>query len=174
MAEEEGKKEEKFDFTAEGEVLGYISLEQARVLAMETARDHPGNYRRFAGVSMVFSVVEQEEGEDYYTVTLSFRPEGDFAGAPGREQVFIGKDGVVAHRQVLGLPKGKGRLPVPAIAGGIAVAVAAVAVVAYVIFGGGESPESPGLVPIPNTPTSVPAVVPPTPNEVDPEIRTGS
>ena len=32
MAEEEGKQEEKFEFTAEGEALGYISLEQARVL----------------------------------------------------------------------------------------------------------------------------------------------
>ena len=35
MAEDEGKKEEdKFEFTAEGELVEYISLEQARVLAM--------------------------------------------------------------------------------------------------------------------------------------------
>lgn len=49
MAEDEGKKEkEKFEFTSEGEVLGYISLDQARLLAMQTARDSPGDYgRRF-------------------------------------------------------------------------------------------------------------------------------
>ena len=38
MAEEEGKKEDQFGFTPEGEALGYISLEEARVQAMETAR----------------------------------------------------------------------------------------------------------------------------------------
>ena len=38
MTEEEDKQEEKFDFTSEGEALGYISLEQARLLAMQTAR----------------------------------------------------------------------------------------------------------------------------------------
>ena len=38
---------------------------------------------------MVFQLVEQEEGEDYYIVTLSFRPEADFIGSPGQEQFFI-------------------------------------------------------------------------------------
>ena len=38
MAEDQGKEEEKFDFTGEGEAVNYISLEQARVLAMQTAR----------------------------------------------------------------------------------------------------------------------------------------
>ena len=47
MAEDQGKKEEeKFDFTPEGEALGYISLAQARVLAMSTAQEIPGNYGR--------------------------------------------------------------------------------------------------------------------------------
>ena len=88
--EQEEKKEEKFDFDASGEALGYISLEQARVLAMQTATENPGNYgAAFAGVPMVFDRVEQEDGEDYYVVTLSFRPEGNFAGGPGREQFFI-------------------------------------------------------------------------------------
>ena len=46
MAEDQGKEEEKFDFTREGEAVGYISLDQARVLAMQTARDTPGEYGR--------------------------------------------------------------------------------------------------------------------------------
>ena len=44
MAEDEGKQEEKFEFTTEGEALGYISLDQAQVLAMRTAREAPGVY----------------------------------------------------------------------------------------------------------------------------------
>ena len=44
MAEDQGKEEEKFDFTGEGEAVGYISLEQARVLAMQTAGETPGEY----------------------------------------------------------------------------------------------------------------------------------
>ena len=41
-----GKEEEKFDFTPAGEAVGYISLAQARVLAMSTAQETPGNYGR--------------------------------------------------------------------------------------------------------------------------------
>tara|TARA_B100000315_G_scaffold145098_1_gene134046 strand:+ start:3463 stop:3741 length:279 start_codon:yes stop_codon:yes gene_type:complete len=45
MTEEEGKKEEeKLEFTPEGETLGYISLDQARVLAIEHARDNRDFY----------------------------------------------------------------------------------------------------------------------------------
>tara|TARA_Y100001001_G_C7783877_1_gene230006 strand:+ start:200 stop:409 length:210 start_codon:yes stop_codon:yes gene_type:complete len=41
MAQDEGKtEEEKFDFTSEREVLGYISLDQARVLAVQHAREN--------------------------------------------------------------------------------------------------------------------------------------
>ena len=47
MAEDQGKQEEeKFDFTRESEAFGYISLDQARVLAMRTARESPGAYGR--------------------------------------------------------------------------------------------------------------------------------
>ena len=34
MAEDQGKEEEKFNFTGEGEAVSYISLEQARVREM--------------------------------------------------------------------------------------------------------------------------------------------
>ena len=103
MAEEEEKKdEEKFEFDAAGQALGYISLDQARVQAMQTAREAPGDYRsRFSGVPMAFEVVEAEETEDYYVVTLSVRPQGEFSGVAGREQFFIEKEGAVAVRQVL-------------------------------------------------------------------------
>ena len=49
MAEESGKKEEeKLEFTPEGETLGYISLDQARVLALQYARDNREIYGRYA------------------------------------------------------------------------------------------------------------------------------
>ena len=84
--EDEGKQVEKFEFTPEGETLGYISLDQARVLAMSTARETPGAYgRRFRRMPMAFEAIEEEETDDYYVVTLSVRPEGTFAGTSGRE-----------------------------------------------------------------------------------------
>ena len=73
-----------FDFTLEGEALGYFSLDQARVLAMRTARETPGDYgRRFRTANMAFEVVEDTETEDHYVVTLSFRPGGEFTGTLG-------------------------------------------------------------------------------------------
>ena len=94
MAEDKGKEEEKFDFTSEGE--GYISLAEARVLAMRTAVETPGDYgRHYQGTAMVFEVGEDE---DYYTVTLSFRPQGRFDGIPQEEwacsecDMFIGAE----------------------------------------------------------------------------------
>ena len=38
MAEDQGKEEEKFEFTGEGEAVNYISLAQARLLAIRTVR----------------------------------------------------------------------------------------------------------------------------------------
>ena len=102
MAEDQGKKEDQFGFTPEGETFGYISLDQARSLAVQTARETPWNSgQRFIDTPMVFTVTESGEDEDYYTITLSFRPQGDFAGTPGREQFFIEKERAIAHRQVL-------------------------------------------------------------------------
>ena len=107
MFVDSGDQEDKFDaFTAQGESLGYISLDQARVLAMRTARETPGAYgRRYRAVLMAFEVVAQEETEDHYVITLAFRPQGEYAGGPGQEQFFVEKEGNVAHRQVLTLPR---------------------------------------------------------------------
>ena len=162
MAEDGDSKEDKFDFSSEGEALAYISLEQARLLAMQTAREAPGDYgRRFRGIRMVFQPVEGEEGEDYYVVTLSFRPEGDFAGNPGQEQFFIEKEGRVAHRQVLSHPRGEGRQRLPVIPIGIGlVLVAVIAVVAVLVVGGGGGDDGETAVTgaIPTTSPLAPAV----------------
>jgi hypothetical protein len=63
VAEDNGKEEEKFDFTPEGE--GYISLAEARVLATRTALEAPGDYgRQYQGVAMAFEVADSGEDED--------------------------------------------------------------------------------------------------------------
>ena len=49
------------------------------------AQEPPGNYgRTYNDVHMASDLVEHEKGEDYYVITLSFRPEGDFVGPPSR------------------------------------------------------------------------------------------
>ena len=74
MAEDQGKEEEKFDFTSEGEAEDYVTLDQARFVAMQTARKEPGNYGpAWQTVPMVFEVINAEETEDDYALTLAFR-----------------------------------------------------------------------------------------------------
>ena len=150
MAEDEEKKEEQYGIGSTSEVE-WISLEQAGVLAMRTAREAPGNYGRpFSGTRMVFDVTEREDGEDFYIISLSFRPEGDFAGTPGQEQFFIEKEGSVAVRQVRSLPmrQGQRRFPwIPIVI--VASLVVVIGAVAGVLFAAGMIPPGAGSTPTP-------------------------
>jgi len=150
MAEDQGKEEEKFDFTSEGE--GYISLDEARVLAMRTASSTPGDYGRgFRGVTMVFEVSSLEETDDFYEVTLSFRPQGNFDGTQGQEQFVVGKEGGISLRQVLSVPaqtsatpsdrERKGGFPILPVAIGVVIVGVIAAVGAVLALGnsGGDS-----------------------------------
>ena len=128
MVDEAGKREEeKFDFTSEGESLGYISLDQARVLALRTGTESPGDYGpSYRDVQMAFQVVEAQETEDHYIVTLSIRPPGEFVGSPGREQFFVEKEGTVRLRQILNLPVATKRwIGFPSVLLGLVVAAGA-------------------------------------------------
>ena len=172
MVEDEGKKdEEKFEFDSTGEALGYISLDQAEVLAMRTARETPGAYgRRFTNVPMAFEVVEADETEDHYRITISLRPEGEFAGRPGREQFFIEKEGAIVLRQVLSLPGSTGwrryRLAWVVI-GLVVVAAAAVGGVFAATSRGGSDDAAPVAAALPTStperpaPTTDPVGIPP-------------
>ena len=105
LNDEEGKQEEKLEFTPEGESIGYISLEEARIQVMELARDDAGfygsTYHKFDLVHELFSI---EEGEDHYEIRLSFRPAGRYTGQPGVEQFIIDKIGAIRIRQILDEP----------------------------------------------------------------------
>ena len=160
MAEDEGRKdEEKFELDSAGESLGYISLEQARLLAIQHARDNRGFYgRAYAGLTLAWEVTSQEEGqeegEDYYDIRLSFRPAGRFQGQPGTEQFIIGKTGSIELRQILGEPTGMGRPASgrPRLLIGVAVGIIVTGlVVVGALFGFGIIDDGPtpttGLVP---------------------------
>jgi hypothetical protein len=141
------KDDEKFDFTAEGEALGYIGMEQAQVRAMRVATETPGDYgSAYSGTRMAFDVAQSEDREDDYVITLSFRPQGNFSGSPGQEQFFIEKDGTVAHRQVLALSRPRRGIPVVPFVIGVAVAVAVAIVAVLAVGGAGNGDDSPSNV----------------------------
>jgi hypothetical protein len=61
-------------------------LDEARVLAVRTAVESPGEYgSQYQSVFMAFQAVEDSENEDYYVVTLAVRPQTAFSGRPGQE-----------------------------------------------------------------------------------------
>ena len=101
MSEDPGKKDDEFDLSPELE--GYISLDEARVLALQHARDNREVYGPYAEVALVFEVVDAGETEGFYEVTLSYLPPGNFQ-APGTERITIDKAGPIELRQVLRNP----------------------------------------------------------------------
>jgi len=174
MVEEEGKQdEEKLDFTPEGETLGYISLDQARVLAMRTAKDSPGAYGEgFQNVLLAFELIEAEETEDHYVITLSVQPQSQFSRRLVREQVFVEKGGSVAYRQVLPILGRGSHIPILPTAIGLLVVggIAAIAAVFTVGCSGGDNapPASPTVVLAPTRTTASVAVPPPAPANTPP------
>ena len=147
-----GKKEdhEKLDpSTGEGEASGYISLGQARVLAIRYARGDTAFYgRAYAGTNLVWEVTGEEEDEDFYDIRLSFRPSGRFRGEPGVEQFIIDKTGAVQIRQILDEPTGfsgparRGPPLLPTAGGPVMVALVAGGAFFFTSAIGGDDPPS--------------------------------
>ena len=160
MTEDERKQEEGISAGAEPDNV--ISLEQARVAAMQTAQEVPGTYgEEFKGVRMVYRHVAEEENEDYLSITLSFRPGGSFSGTPGKEQFFIQRDnGSLAGRQVLTLPRIKAKrrfgwwpLGIAVIALGAVITVGAAFAAGILGSGGGSQQGVGGLAAVPGPDT---------------------
>ena len=81
----------------EGKVESPIDMDQARFLAMRTVSESSAIYgRRFRKVAMALEIVGADERADDYLVTLSFRPQGQFGGAPGLQEISIAKEGNAA------------------------------------------------------------------------------
>ena len=148
VEDEEKKEEEKFELTPEGESLGYISLDQARVLAVQHAQQHTDFYgSRYARRELAWEELSAEEGEDYYRIRLSYRPARGFRGEPGVDLLTIDKTGAIELRQILSEPvEPRRRLGPPLALAGVVVLVAAAAVgvlfTSGVVGGGSETSAS--------------------------------
>jgi tetratricopeptide (TPR) repeat protein len=107
MADQHSKQDEgKLEFTTDAEALGYISLDQATVLAIRNARDDTSTYGEgLAERELVWEVDRAEESEDYYRIFVSYRPLRGFVGEPGVEQFTIDKLGTIDSRLVLSIPR---------------------------------------------------------------------
>ena len=127
---------EKTEFTSEGESLGDISLPQARVMALRTARASSARRHWLLPRRMVFEVLNDYEDEDTYTIVLSFRPEGDFDGTPGQEQFKFRKTGRFEARGVLRPPKSSMRFVLKgfAPAAGVLAVSGVIAVLVFVLI----------------------------------------
>ncbi len=108
MAEEEEKPtEEKLEVSPEGEAMDNITLDQARVLALQHAQATAGFYgARFPRHDFVWEVVSQEDRDYYYDIRLSFQPAGRFRGKPGVERFIVDRRGKIEVRLVLVEPSG--------------------------------------------------------------------
>ncbi len=109
MTEDQGKKEDQFGFTPEGEALGYISLDQAILLARQQAREDAERYRQRLGwEEIVWSELTSEKREDTYRVVLQFRrPTRGVQEEQTREEEFVFDQlGKLEFRQVLAWPEG--------------------------------------------------------------------
>lgn len=162
-------KVDKFDAFGE-EIGGYISLEQARIAAIEHARNNQDFYgERYTRRQLTWEVLNSEEGEDYYYVTLSWRPAGRFKGEPGVERYTIDKmldeggSSVIVDRQLIDEPK-KG---IPRWVLGLTGAVAAVAITGVVVIVGQFPSADPVTPPQQPAPTQVVQATP-SPTPVDP------
>ena len=141
------KDDDKLEFTPEGEALGYVSLDQAQVLALREASNDSGFYGLdYSGVELARDVISAEEGEDYYRIRLSFSPLTGFRGQAGAELFTIDKLGNVESRRILSFPQAGRGFPaiwVVLIAVGIGAGVLAVLFVTGVFSG---SPSGSGTV----------------------------
>jgi len=106
------KKEDSFD--SAGEAIEYISLDQARIVAIRHARENTDLYgRRYRNRELVWDFTSAESDEDYYHINLTFRPAGGFQGEPGVDRISIDKVGQIGFRQVISEPVPKRRWWIP-------------------------------------------------------------
>ena len=145
VGKEDEPQEDKFEFDSAGQVVGHISLDQARVVALRYARDNQDFYGgRYARRELAWEEISAEEGEDYYRVKLSFRPAQRFRGEPGAELLAIDKTGSVELRQILSQPRETRR----ALALGLSAAgLAVVAGAAIAVFLSVSNPPAPVAAP---------------------------
>ena len=126
MSDEDRKDGEEPELAPEGGTSAFISLDQARDLALQHARDNRAFYGgSFAELDLVWEVIGQDESDDNYEIRLTFRPAGEFRGRLGLERFTFDKTGELRLRSLVRRPRNPtSLLPSLAAAGLFAVAVA--------------------------------------------------
>ncbi len=83
----------------------FISLDQARGIGLDQARENRDFYgRRYAGQDLAWEVVNQEERAEAYLIRLSYRPARGFRGQAGVEEFTIDRQGSVQSRLIVSEP----------------------------------------------------------------------
>ena len=110
MAEENSGQTQ--DSQPPGSGGAFVSLEQAREVALGHARDNRDIYgRRWRKRPLAWLVLDAEERADAYYIRLSYQPAQKFSGEPGVEAFTVSKTGEVQSRSILSQPQGKGGIP---------------------------------------------------------------
>jgi hypothetical protein len=111
MTDNEGPLDEKIDFNDAGEVLAYISLDQAVLRARRLVRQDEQRYlERLNWDEIVWTERTSEQREDSYRVVLQFRrpARGLREEQTGEEEFLFNLAGVLEDRQVLLWPESLG------------------------------------------------------------------
>ncbi len=88
MAENESEQNQGQPPRSPGSGGGFVSLEDARDIALGHARDNQDFYgRRYRKRQLAWEVLAQEEREDAYYIRLSFQPARGFRGEPGSRRL---------------------------------------------------------------------------------------
>ncbi|PKB73537.1 MAG: hypothetical protein BZY75_01395 [SAR202 cluster bacterium Io17-Chloro-G7] len=110
MAENDGGQDQNSQPAGSGG--SFVSLDQARDIALGHARENPDLYGgRWSKRPLTWAVLVTEEREDAYYVRLSYQPAQKFSGEPGAEAFSIRKTGEILSRSILSQPKSKGGIP---------------------------------------------------------------
>ena len=84
----------------------FLPLEKARLVAIRNAQENKPVYPpHLVNSPLVWEVASESEGEEYYYITLSYRPAGNFKGTTGLEEFILDKAGKIEFRQVLTEPE---------------------------------------------------------------------
>ncbi len=107
--DQSGPEEEQPDSQRPGSAGEFISLDQARGIALDQARENRDFYgRRYARQDLAWEVVNQEEGAEAYRIRLSYQPARGFRGEAGVEEFTIGRQGSVQSRHIVSEPVRRG------------------------------------------------------------------
>ena len=90
----------------------FVSLEQARRIAVAYARENQEFYaRRYRRQELAWHVVSQVERAEVYDIRLSYRPLREFRGRAGVEDFIIDRQGSVQSRRIVTDPVRRRRFP---------------------------------------------------------------